>query len=1001
MKTKLSKTLLVFFICFSSLHLLAQQQITITGIVVDKTDKIPIAGANIIVKGTSRGTTSDFDGNYSLKVSTGDILVISYIGYTKMEKPVGTTTVINIELEQSLDALDEVVVIGYGTQKKRDVTGSVATISLEKLQEQPNSNFGQALQGAIPGAIVTLNSAGAEQGDINLLVRGRNSINAGNRPLVVLDGIIYSGNISDINVNDIKNMSVLKDASATAIYGSRGSNGVILIQSKKGKKGKPKISFNAFTAVNTLDNLPALHDGPGFAALKENREAGQLTDTEINSLLAGRETDWVELGTRTGYTQEYNLSISGATDNTNYFVSGGYHKAEGIMLNDDFERASLRANIELNISENLKFGASVLLTRLNRSGLGVNLSSTSGGILFANPLGNAFNDDGSLTINPWPEDQFFVNPLSNTLVTDEDISYKIFTSNFVEYKIPFIEGLSYRLNVGGEYRTRNRNRYYPRTTRRGLDANGEAEVITRIDDNLLIEHILNFNRTFGDHDIGFTGLYSVQRENINQSQFSATGFPSDDLTFRQFESSQSGILADDNDNFSIEENRISQMGRLNYSYKGKYLATLTVRRDGYSGFGINNKFGVFPSAALAWKISDESFFNTDGILNNLKLRLTYGEVGNEAVGAFTSLARLDVLNIVDDSDALLAGFVLDEISAPSVSWETTATTNIGLDIGLLKNKIQLNLDWYKGTTRDLLFNTLIPGINGDTNVFQNVGKTSNQGFEIGLNANIINTEDFSWNVSGSFAYNKNEVVELFGGLQQIQGGSSVLIVGQPILVNFDEKFDGIWQIGDDFANSAQKDALPGDVRLLNVVDRDINGDGIIDASDFSITPEDRVVQGQRDPTTTYGISTNLSYKNISLSISGNGLGGLTRQNNVKDVNPFDPVRRNIFVQDYWTPDNPINTFHRNAQGADNGIRFYENSSFFRVRDITLAYNIDKVLGESNSAKVYLTGRNLFTFTNFGGIDPELGVINGSISSSDAATRIPNQKQIVFGLNLNF
>ncbi|MEW4923954.1 TonB-dependent receptor [Algibacter sp. 2305UL17-15] len=953
----------------------------ITGTVTDRSN-MPLPGVNVIVKGTSNGASTDFDGNYSITTTTGQTLVFSYVGFKTKEVVVGNTTTYNVSLETDNAQLDEVIIVGYGTQKRSDVTGSVASISQERLEEKPNTNFAQALQGALPGITINQNSSSAEQNDVSILIRGRNSINASNSPLIVYDGIPYSGTLADINPNDIKSISVLKDASATAIYGSRGANGVILIDTKKGKRGKPKISFSSYSGYNEIANIPEIYDGQGFAAFKETREPNELTSSEIDKLIAGEYTDWLDLATRTGFKQDHNLSVSGATDRTNYYVSAGYQDVKGIAINDEFKRGSLRANVNIDITDDLKFGSSTQLTRIDRSGLSPSFGSESAGAYFTNPLTSAYDEQGNLTVNPWPEDEFFENPLGPTLADNTDISFKIFTANFIEYKFPFIKGLSFRLNTGVEYNSRNESRYWGLNTARGFRSNGEARLENWVSSNFLLENILNYNRTFGDHTIAFTGLYSSQKNEYESNRTTGVGFQSDLLTHYQLEQA----LSLTHRTIFEQTTLVSQMGRLNYNYKSKYFATFTVRRDGFSGFGDDEKYGVFPSVALGWKVSEESFFPKEGIVNNLKLRFSYGENGNQAVGPYDNLSRLTDRSYLNFEETA-PGFIPSQLANNGLSWETTATYNLGVDLGILKNRFNLSIDAYRARTSDLLLDRLIPSVHGITEVTQNIGETQNQGIEIALGGAIVDAKNFNWKASGNFSYNENEIVSLFASDQDdIANG---LFIGQPISSNYGFKFDGIWQQNDDIANSAQPGAVPGDVRVLDVNNPvDDAGNPILGIS----ANDDRVIQGQRDPKVIWGLDNTFTYKNVSLNIFMHGVGGVTKRNTTKDENVFGGVRRNWYVLDYWTPDNPINTFHRNHQDANiNNVGFFEKADFIRIKDISLSYKFNESLfGDSNgSLKLYFTARNLFTITDWDGLDPEL----------NSQRSVPLQKEFILGLNL--
>ena len=975
-------TQLVFLLSIVT-NLFAQNApIQLTGVVQDSNGE-SLPGATIQEVGANNGTITDVNGTYQITVSPDATLIASFVGFESRTVKVGGRTSINFVLLDDVHALEEVVVVGYGTQKKSDLTGSVASISPERIDAKPNTNFTQALQGAIPGVNITLNSSGAEQNDVSILIRGRNSINASNSPLIVLDGVPYAGSISDINTSDIKSMSVLKDASATSIYGSRGANGVILIETKKGNTGKPKITYNGYSGVTTMANVPEIYDGPGFAAFKETREPGELTASELEMLNSGKETNWLDLSTQTGVKQEHTLSVSGATDNVNYYVSAGYLNAEGVSVNDKFQRIALRVNLSFDITEDLKFGTATQLTRIDRSGLNPSFNGEAAGAYFLNPLSSAYDADGKLTIFPWPEEQFFQNALGSTLALNDDINNKIFTTNYLQYTFPFLKGLSYKINTGVEYSTRNIGTYWGRNTATGYTSGGEAQVSNNIDENFLLENILNYSGTFGKHSVGFTGLYSAQKERSRDNRTDAVGFPSDPLTYNQL---NLALGISPSTNFS-QTTLLSQMGRFNYSYDNKYLLTFTVRRDGFSGFGENNKYGVFPSLALGWNVSDESFFASE-VVSKTKLRVSYGQNGNQAVGPYDNLARLNDRSYLNGNQTA-PGFIPNKLANNELSWEKTETFNAGVDLGFWDDRFQLTADVYRSFTSDLLLDRLIPSVHGITEITQNVGEVKNHGLELLVSGYAIDRKEVRWNVSGNMSFNRNEIISLFGKDQDDIGNG--LFIGKPIRSNYSLVFDGIWQDGDDTENSAQPGAQPGDVRIKDIGNPlDDEGNPILGIS----SEHDRAIQGQRDPKMTWGLQNTIKYKGFSLYIFVHGLTGVTKRNTLKDENVFGGVKRNWFVLDYWTPENPTNKFHRNNPNANlYNVGFYENASFMRVKDITLSYNFnDDWFGKTGitGLRLYATGRNLFTVTDWEGLDPEL-------SNQQS---VPLQKEFVLGLNFS-
>ena len=953
---------------------------TIRGTVTDSGTGESLIGVNVTLKGSTTGTITDIDGTFEINAEAGSTLVFSYIGYANREIVLGNETQIDVSLDPDVAQLEEVVIIGYGSQKKKDLTGSVATISMDRLNEKPNNNFVQALQGAVPGLNISANSSSAEQNDFSILIRGRNSINASNTPLIVLDGVPYNGSISDINPNDIASITVLKDASSTAIYGSRGANGVILIGSKTGAGGgKPKINFSGSTGFNEIANIPPVYDGPGFAAFKEEREPGELTDTELDNLAAGKSTDWLDLATRTGVRQDYLLSVSGSSDAVNYYTSAGYQNIQGVAKNDDFTRATLRVNLGLKITDDLKFGTATQLSFIDRSGRSPSFGGEDNGAYFLNPLANPYDENGELTIFPWPEEVFYSNALSNTLVLNDDTNNKIFSNNFLEYSPAFIPGLTLKINTGVEMENRDIGDYYNRKTNPGFKSNGIARLYNSSSKNYLIENLLTYRRSFGKHSLDLTALYSSQKDITESNDVEGVGFPNDLLNYRQMNLA----LGTSFNTGYTQTSLISQMARVNYSFADKYLLTLTVRRDGFSGFGENSRYGTFPSAAFSWRISEEDFFSS-AIVDNLKLRLSVGKNGNQAVGPYDNLARLTDRSYLSGNQTA-PGFIPIQLANNELSWESTLTQNLGIDLSMWNYRLSASLDVYQALTSDLLLDRLIPSVHGITKITQNIGETKNVGFDFSLSGMPVMKKGFSWRVSGNLSYNKNEIVSLFGKDQDDIGNR--LFIGQPIRVNYGYQFDGIWQENEDPSNSAQPDALPGDIKVLdiaNVLDANGNPMKAISAN------EDRVIQGQLDPSFIFGLENTLNYKKLSLYVFVQGVSGVTRRNTIYDENVFGGVQRNWFVLDYWRPDNPINTNHRNNQDANlYGVGIYESADFARLKDVTLSYTLSNLAGRGKTLKIYGTARNLVTLTNWTGLDPELNSQNS----------VPLQKEFIIGFNL--
>jgi len=905
--------------------------------------------------------------------------VFTYIGFVSKEVEIGNATSFDVSLVEVDNSLNEVVVVGYGTQKKRDVTGSVASLSKERLQQLPNTNIAQALQGSVPGLQINTNGGGAEGNDLSILIRGRNSISASTGPLIIWDGIPYEGGISEINPNDVESIEILKDASAAAIYGSRGSNGVILITSKQGKKGKLNITYDGSYGTQSIINKPDLLTGDEFYNFKTTRLNAPNTISPAEQAIydAGKTVDWYSLATQQGLRSQHSLSMTGGTDKISFYFGSTFLDVKGVSVNDRFKRYSLRPNIEVKVTPWLTVGSSTQFSLQNRDGLPVEFSdsrNTGGGANFFNPLTNPYDSAGNPAIYAYADYPPARNPLSNILVTNNDNAYRIFSTNNIKIDFLFVKGLSYKLNTGIEYENNSRKTYWGRNVALGFESNGYATNYNSIGRNFTVENILNYSREFGKHSVNFTALYSSQSNDFDRDQLEGQGFPNDVLTNYQMASAT--LLTPSSVNF--KQNLLSQMGRLNYGYDGRYLITLTTRRDGYSGFGANSKYGVFPSAAVAWNIHRESFMKNIDFINNLKLRVSYGLNGNQAVSSYSSLAKLASFPYISGS-TVLPGYVPSSLANEELGWESTKSLSFGLDFGLLNNRIQGSLDFYSAKTQDLLLNRTISSVQGFTRILQNIGKTANRGIELGLTSTNIKSKYFSWTTNLNFSHNKNKIVDLYGdGLDDV--GNSWFI-GKPINVIYGLQNDGVFKSQAEVDASVQKTSKPGWVRVKNV-----NGDTLINASD-------RTIIGNQDPNFIWGITNTIKYKGISLMFFIHGVTGITKRNPFDDDNVFTDVRRNTTLKDWWSPTNPNgNHFANDANANPLGVNFYEKANFARLKDISLGYDLpanwlNKI--KVTSCKVYITGRNLATFTKYNALDPELTNQFG----------LPLQKEFVFGLTI--
>jgi TonB-linked SusC/RagA family outer membrane protein len=947
--------------------------IQVSGVVTTNQGE-PLPGVNVLEKNTVNGTTTDSNGEYSLMVrDENSVLIFSFIGFITQEVPLNGRSQLNIVLVEDVQSLSEVIVVGYGEQKKSDITGSIASLPKERLEMVPNTTVAQALQGSIPGVMVMNTSAGAEP-NMEIMIRGRNSIAANNAPLVVVDGIPYGGNLADLNPADIESIEVLKDGSAAAIYGSRGSNGVILITTKQGIEGPPTISYDGYFSVQEFTNMPKYLDGPGFYDFKNERLVSGVTASEKAVYEAGEWVNWPELATRQGLAQQHNLSLSGGFGRTSYFISGGLMDVRGIVINDNFLRATGRFNLDSKVTDWLTVGTRTQLTFTDKSGVSPDMWN----VFLANPLSTPYNEDGTLTVIPSADDPARGNPLQETLYKNEDESRRIVANFFAAIDFEkVVPGLEFRFNYGLTDRTGNDNTYMGRDTYNGMVSQGRAILNNIADNSSVVENILSYKKESGPHSLFATALFSVQKDKFTLQTAEMAGFPNDLLSW--YAGGQAGFTQTSFD--YTESTLASWMFRLNYSYDSRYLLTLTGRRDGYSGFGAATKWGTFPSVALGWNIVNEDFFPWKNLFSEFKLRGSYGLNGNQAVGSYQSMGRLREENNLA-GNTTMPGYFPSTLGQPDLGWETSTSLNIGLDFGILDHRITGDINFFSTDTKDLLLYRSISMVHGITSILQNIGKVSNRGVEFSVLSRNVATNDFSWTTTGNISYVKNKIVDLYGdGLDDV---ANAWFIGKPIRVNYDYVFDGVWQLSE-AAAAAEWGTEPGFIKI-----KDINSDG-------KITPDDRQIIGQEDPKMLWGMTNMFTYRNFSLTVFVHGVHGLTKENVLMDDEIVTAgVRRNTIVKNWWTPDNPSNEWYKNHLNGHlmSGVTapIYEDASFVRLKDVTLSYDlpvdlIQKVGGKK--FRIYATGRNLVTWTSWRGLDPEL----------EDQRSIPLQREYVLGLQI--
>jgi TonB-dependent starch-binding outer membrane protein SusC len=964
--------------------------INIKGIVADENDeKLP--GVSIAVKGTTRGSNTNLNGEYLISVpDVNAVLVFSFVGYKSQEVVVGNRTTINVVLNVDNKALDEVVVIGYGTQKKKDLTGAVASVNIENSKLQPNTNAAQILRGTTAGVLVTDNGRPGQSGTIR--IRGINSISASTSPLIVLDGIIYAGgNLSDINPGDIETIDVLKDASSTAIYGSLAANGVIEITTKKGKTGKPKFSFNSYTGVSDYAFLPKYLNAEQYLAARKDAEiaAGGVVPfqpIELENIAAGKSVNPFDEIKQTAPLSNYELSVAGKTDKVNYFFSGGYMNAKSPVRGDNFSRISSRLNLGVQATDWLKLGINSGYSSRDDSGVRASLINTT----YLSPYASLYMPDG-VTPRVLPMDIGLVaNPLfGNILNTRYSLTNVLFTNVYADLSI--VDGLSYKIN-GGYTRTDSKlftyNPSFALTNSLGSGSKRNTE-----SQNLTVENIVKYQRRIANkHSFDLTLLYGIYELENQFSFLSSQNIFNDALGYDALEIGNSFNI----DAGASKNKQTSSMARLGYSYSSKYFLTLSMRRDGYSAFGDGKKYGIFPAAALSWNVTEEDFLKDIKQIDFLKLRASWGRNGNRGVSEYSSLSQVGQANYVfGDGGPTTVGLYSTSFANPNLGWETSESFNLGLDVELFSSRVTSSINFYSTKTFDLLLSQTIPNTNGYETFLRNIGETANNGLEIDLKTVNIKKGDFTWNTNLAFSFNRNKIVKLTGrdinqdGIEDDDIASGWFI-GKPLGSNFDYVFDGIFQTGDDL--TLITGAKIGDIRF-----KDINGPAGV--PDGKITALDRTVISNNQPDFNMGITNIFRYKGFSLSSTFNiRQGGLSP---IATLNPgssfFDQA--NFLNVPYWTPTNPINTAPRIDYRNPLGYGFYSDRSFVRLQDVSLGYEVpQKLLSKLhiNTLQIFASGKNLATWTDWKGWDPEFGS-----GSREPGNNGPLLKTFTAGINLTF
>jgi TonB-linked SusC/RagA family outer membrane protein len=970
-------------------------------------DTQPIPGASVAIKGTNRGTVTNAEGRFTLKVPADAILVVSSVGFQTREFPVGNQNSLELVIPSTTSSLTEVVVVGYGTQKKSQLTGAISSVGSKEISELPITNARQALQGRVAGVDVVQSSSQPGAG-VSVRIRGRRSINASNDPLYVVDGIPLSGGIDDMNPNDIASMEILKDASATAIYGSRGANGVVIITTRRGTPGKMTVTYDGYYGVSSTLGKIDVMNGAQFAEYKrESRRAvGQYDDSdpqadsklfeavELDGIAKGRTTDYQSYILRTGNIQSHQIGIQGGSEKTQFAVSGNYFKDVGIIKTQDFTRYTFRVNLDHQINKRIKVGTSTFAVYSINNGANSFLTNSNGfaplGLtLRENPLGKPYDDNGNLIFLP-TSDGLQSNPAAEVVPganIAETKTVRIFNSLYGEWNI--IDGLKYRFNFGPDFTNRRFGRFWGTYTNARRLGDPSALTNYSMGFNYTLENILTYTKTFkGKHNLNVTGLHSIQRDNYETGGINVTGVPAESQSF--YSLGQAQIISGVSTGLS-QWTLQSFMARVNYDFNEKYLLTVTGRYDGSSRFGADSKYGFFPSVALGWNMSSENFLKNVSWIDQLKLRASWGTIGNTAIDPYSTQTLLG-RTIYAFGTTAAYGYRPATIGNSNLRWESTSTANVGLDYSFARGRIAGSFEVYQANTFDLLLSDQLPGTNGFASVLRNVGKTQNRGIEVTLSTVNIDTRGgFRWTTDLQWTKNDEKIVELFNGKVDDIGNSR--FIGKPITAIYDYNKIGIWQTAEaDLATKYQRKV--GEVKV-----EDINGDGKIDAD------HDRKVIGSQIPKFTAGMTNRFSFKGFDLSFFLYARVGSTITSGFHQTFNTLAGRYNNLDIDYWSPKNPTNEFPRPNKDQESPVYSstlrYFSGTFLKVRNINLGYNVPSTIASKlkmSSLRLYVAAQQPFIFSQYR--SKYKGIDNETFDSVNEGQSY-STRQILFGINAKF
>jgi TonB-linked SusC/RagA family outer membrane protein len=1004
------------------------QNISVKGKVTNESGQ-GVPGASVSVKSTSTGVSTDNAGNFEIQAPSNGTLVISSVGFSTVEVDIKGRSTVNAVMSTSGTTMEQVVVVGYGTQRREAVTGSVASINGNVMREVPAPNIAQALQGRIAGVEMAQTST-RPGATMQIRIRGARSLTASNDPLVVLDGIPFAGSIADIDPNDVKSIDILKDASATAIYGSRGANGVILITTNKGQRGqKARVSYNAYYGAQKIFSKYPMMNGPQFSELRKAR--GQYNTSSSLDEKDSINTDWQDLFFKTGLVTDHNISLSGGTETGGYNFGMGYYLNQGVVPTQQYKRYSIRGSLDQQVGKSFRFGFTTYNNYNQSDGNQVGLYN----ILSMSPLASPYNADGSMkrAIRMVSDNQYiFTKDVVEKLQDDdqwinENRGFASYNSLYGEVKLPYIEGLKFRTNLGLDFIQSNSGAYTGVGVGNADNANSSssASVDNRLTYHWTLENLLTYDRTFGGkHTVNAVALYSAEQSKYNRSNMSALDIPADAFEFYNLGQAPADKITVDpaNQDYRLS-GLMSYMGRVMYSYDNRYMISATVRSDGSSRLAPGNKWHTYPAISVGWNIANESFMQGIRAINALKLRAGFGQTSNQSVGEYSTLGLLSTRPYNFGATTYSTGYFVTALPNPSLGWEYSKTWNIGVDFGVLRNRLTGTIEYYITKTEDVLLGLGLPPTSGVSSITSNIGATQNKGLELALNGIILNNKNgWTWEAGLNFYANKNELVSLASG--QLRDEGNYWFVGHNINAIYDYKKIGLWNSkkdsADNYMNILQPGGTVGMIRVLYTGDYDATGKPVraIGSADRQIIDVDPDFQG--------GFSTRVAYKGFDLGIVGTYRHGGILVSTIHGSNGYLNLltgRRNNINVDYWTPTN-TDAKYPNPAGpisSDNPMYastlMYFDASYSKIRTITLGYDFSQSLIKNSAVKlrIYFTAQNPFVISSpyhkESGLDPETNSIgNENVASSGFAIprrvltvgfNTPSTRNYILGVNLTF